>query len=123
MVRAMSTWYLTHSSTFDFQNLLYAPLKQSPLWQKHHIILPHDTIDEQINNSKAWISESNFILAEVSFPSTGQGIEIGWAHALHKPIICFHQKGTTPSHSLQFVSDKIFPYSSPGNLINQLEHI
>lgn len=123
MVGSMSVWYMTHATSYDFQKLLYIPLKQSSLWQQHSIILPHDSVADKVVNSHEWISESDLILAEVSFPSTGQGIELGWAHALHKPIICFHQQANTPSRSLQFVAKKIFSYSSTENLIHQLEQI
>jgi nucleoside 2-deoxyribosyltransferase len=40
-----------------------------------------------------WITECDFLLAEVSTPSHGVGYEIGYALALGKNVLCLYRKG------------------------------
>ena len=82
--------YVSHSTTLNYRHSLYSPLKTSVLWQQHYFILPHDEQSDPIN-SKAIISEVNLVIAEVSYPSTGFGIELGWANIANRPILCLHQ--------------------------------
>jgi len=99
--------YVTHSSNFDYKNDLYLPIRQSKLNIQHEITLPHEQTDE-LFNSKEYMKNCDFILAEVSYPSTGQGIELGWADLYNKPILCFYKKGFKPSKSINAVSKHIF---------------
>ena len=110
--------YVTHSRDFNYKQELYAPLRSSNLNTKYEIKLPHET--DEFFNSKEIIKNSHFIIAEVSFPSTGQGIELGWASNSNVPIICLHKKGTKPSSSLQAVTDIIISYSDPEDMIKKV---
>ena len=40
--------YVGHSSSYDYVNELYQPLKASKLWDDHILILPHDDKSETI---------------------------------------------------------------------------
>ena len=40
-----------------------------------------------------WISECDFLLAEVSTPSHGVGYEIGYALSLGKRVLCLYREG------------------------------
>jgi nucleoside 2-deoxyribosyltransferase len=40
-----------------------------------------------------WITECDFLLAEVSTPSHGVGYEIGYALTLGKKVLCLYRKG------------------------------
>lgn len=40
-----------------------------------------------------WITECDFLLAEVSTPSHGVGYEIGYALALGKKVLCLYRQG------------------------------
>jgi len=40
-----------------------------------------------------WITECDFLLAEVSTPSHGVGYEIGYALAMGKRVLCLYHKG------------------------------
>ena len=51
------------------------------------------------------------LVAEASFPSTGQGIELAQAKTANVPIICFYKTGARTSSSLRFVTDKIIEYT------------
>ncbi len=105
--------YIAHSSSFDFQNDLYTPLRQSPIFGAHTFIFPHDGV--QIN-SKEVLSECDFVIADVTRASTGMGIELGWANDLGKTIVCIHQEDSIPSSSLRFVSQKFFSYGHPDEI-------
>jgi len=110
--------YLTHPSNYDYQTELYEPLKQS-IGPKHDIVYPHDTHTAGVN-SKDIIPSCDVVLAEVSILSTGQGIELGWASAAGKPIICFYRRSATVSGSLRFITNDLFDYASTTDMLTQL---
>lgn len=112
--------YVTHSTAFDFKEELYKPLRESELNTLHEIILPHEKNDEPFS-SKEFIPTCDLIFAEVSYPSTGQGIELGWADKEGRKIICFHKSGTKYSSSLKTICDTFFEYDSTESLINFLK--
>ncbi len=111
--------YVSHSSSYDYQNELYQPLRTSELNRLHEIILPHENSIDQFN-SKDYMKECSLILAEVSYPSTGQGIELGGANLYEAPIMCLYKKGTTPSASLKVVSDTFIEYENSEDMIHKL---
>ncbi len=106
--------YVSHSSGFDFKTELYTPLKES--FSEHDIFLPHEHGDEVID-TKEVIRSSDLVLAEVSYPSTGQGIELGWANDANMPIICIHKAGSNPSSALRIITNKFAGYISSDDLI------
>jgi len=111
--------YVAHSNSFDYKKELYEPIRKSDINNKYEIILPHEVTTEQFN-SKRVLKKCNLVIAEVSYPSTGQGIELGWANMYDVPIVCYYKKGTKPSGALKVVSDEIFQYDSPKDLIQQI---
>lgn len=113
--------YVAHSTNFDYKTELYQPLRNSPLNFKHEIILPHET--DQFINSKKIIKISRVIIAEVSYPSTGEGIELGWANDAQIPIICIYKKENKPSHSLKTLSNIFIPYKNTNDMIERLSSV
>ena len=113
--------YFCHSRDFDYLNELYQPIKNSSLSKQHEIAFPHEKANPTINTQNL-IKNVDRVIAEVSFPSTGMGIELGWAHAFEVPIICIYQKGKVLSSSLRFVTDEFIEYTDSQDLINQLEN-
>lgn len=111
--------YVTHSSGFDFKNELYQPLRNSELNNQHQITLPHENSSEPFS-SKDFMKECDLILSEVSHPSTGQGIELGWANFYDIPILCIFKNGTKPSDSLKTVSDKFIEYENSEDMIQKV---
>ncbi len=111
--------YLAHSGYFDYQTELYTPLKRS-IAKDHDIFFPHDE-EHMGTKSKDIIAASDLVLAEVSFPSTGQGIELGWADASGVMILCFYRSGVKPSRSLKFVADDFLEYSSTEDMQGKLK--
>ncbi len=43
------------------------------------------------NRDMAWVTEADFVVAEVSNPSLGVGYEIGYAESINKPILCLYK--------------------------------
>lgn len=117
--------YVCHSKKFDFKKELYLPLRNSPLTTKHEIIFPHET--EEFINTKEIIRNSDLIIAEVSYPSIAEGIELGWADSFGKPILCIYKNDTKPSGSLKVITEKIIAYSDASDMvvkiINVIENI
>ena len=112
--------YISHSGNYDYEKELYRPIKRSDLSKTHFFFLPHEpeNIDK---DAKAVLKNMNILVAEASFPSTGQGIELAQASAANVPIICFFKTGSKPSSSLRFVTDKLIEYSGTHDLLAKLE--
>lgn len=108
--------YVGHSSDLDFRDELYRPLKKSSLYQDHEVVLPHEDPD-QIFDSRGFLSERcDLFIAEVSDPSTGLGIELGWADTYDVSVVAIHRKGSEISSSLKEVCDEIKAYEKPGEI-------
>ena len=113
--------YIGHSRAFDFITELYQPIKESSLVSKHEIIFPHEVPVEK--NSKEIIKDCDLMIAEVSFPSTGLGIELGWASDAQCPILCISKQGSKVTSSLQFVCKNFIEYSGGEDMIEKLDQI
>lgn len=61
-------------------------------------------------NSKNIIKGCSMLVADVSKPSHGVGIEIGWADSFGVPIILIYKKGSKVSSSLKFISRNQIEY-------------
>lgn len=109
--------YVSHASCFDFRAKLYEPIKRE-FASSHTIILPHEA--ESDFNSKATIQTSDLVIAEVSYPSTGQGIELGWADASGVPILCIYWAGSQVSSALKFVTDSFIAYDTAEDMVDKL---
>ena len=109
--------YLSHASSFDYQQELYRPLKDS-IAKSHQIVFPHDDF---IVNTHETILGSDVVVAEVTYPSTGEGIELGWANAGGVPIVCLYKIGHQYSSSLSFVSGTFIGYSSQQDMVTKLQ--
>ena len=113
--------FVTHSSNFDFKNDLYAPLQHSELYWQHTIMLPQIKRKEVI--TREIIKSCDLIVAEVSYPSTGQGIELGWANVFAIPIVCVYKKGHTYSSSVTHITNVFIAYKNSKDLIFKLTKV
>ncbi|MEK7549848.1 MAG: hypothetical protein AAB519_02605 [Patescibacteria group bacterium] len=111
--------FVAHASNFDFIHKLYLPLQNSSLGQKHEFYFPKEKGYETV--TKEVIKSCDLILAEVSLPSTGQGIELGWADIFNIPILCISEEGSSISGSLGFVTKKFITYSDSTDMIEKIE--
>lgn len=112
--------YISHSSSYDYENEIYKPIKESDLAKVHHFFLPHEPENIDVD-AKDELKQTNVLVAEASLPSTGQGIELGQANVAGVPIICFYKIGSKPSGSLRFVTNKIIEYSNTHDLLAKLQ--
>ena len=110
--------FIAHSSDFDFKNKLYAPLRESVLNSEHEISLPQEGEKEEI--TREMIKECDALIADVSKPSLGAGIEMGWANAFNVPIIAMSEKGSHVSFSINNVVQEHIVYENPDDMIEKL---
>ena len=113
--------YISHSSKYDYINKLYNPIKTSNLFRLHNFFFPHDNENKTIN-TKEIISNYDLLIAEVSFPATGQGIELGWADYAKTPILCIYEKGAKISSSLKFITNNFIEYGNTEDMINEISN-
>jgi hypothetical protein len=103
--------YISHSSDFDYQTELYNPIKEASFYPNHEFFFPHDTNNVTVK-SKDYIKNCDLVIAEVSRPSTGQGIELGWADSAGTRIFCIYREDRKPSSSVKFLTGNIMPYNN-----------
>lgn len=111
--------YVSHSSKFDYINKIYEPIKNSDLFKSNEFFFPHENENKKIK-TKDVISDVDLVIAEVSLPATGQGIELGMADAAKKPILCIYEKGAKISSSLNYITDKFIEYESTEDMVNKI---
>jgi nucleoside 2-deoxyribosyltransferase len=113
--------YVSHSRNYDYENELYLPLRNSELNSQHKFILPHENSTEPFSTKELFQSHGcDLVIAEVSFPATGQGIELGWANLLGIPVICISKKDSKISGSLKVITDKFVEYENTNDLFEIL---
>lgn len=113
--------YISHcGGNYDYKNELYKPIKESELAKVHHFFLPHEPQNIDVD-AVTELKHTDMLVAEASFPSTGQGIELAQAKATGVPIVCFYKTGTKTSSSLRFVTDKIIEYTDISDLFIKLQ--
>lgn len=112
--------YISHSGGYDYETELYAPIKAADFYKDHTFFLPHAPEIKDIAASEI-LKSADLLIAEVSSPSTGQGIELGLASAVGVPIVCLYKEGSVPSNSLRFITDKVLPYIDKDDLIMKLK--
>jgi hypothetical protein len=115
--------YIAHSRSFNFEEELYVPLKNSFLVKEHLLVFPHDESNELFNTKQFFRDGCDLVLAEVSYPSIGLGIELGWANLLNVPVVCMYKKNTKMSGSLKEISDQFIEYSDLDDLITKIKDI
>lgn len=84
-------------------------------------ILPHENSGDPFP-VKSYLQEGkiDLVLAEVSYPATGQGIELGWANWCNIPIACIHQSDKV-SGSLRVLSDVFVRYQGLDDFLRAVE--
>ncbi len=113
--------YVGHSSSFDFKKYLYEPLINSDLNKYHNFILPHKMYTKATDFiTRDIIKTCDIMIAEVSYPATGLGIELGWADVAQVPIICVYKKDQKISDSLRVVTESFIEYIDASDMINKI---
>jgi hypothetical protein len=114
--------YFAHSRKFDYENEYYKPIENSILLKQHELIFPHKPVRDSYY-SRDFYKNLDLVIAEVSYPGTGLGIEIGWAYDDNTPIYCFHRKGMSSSSSLRSATNNIIEYDSTEEMVHKIEEI
>ena len=113
--------YIGHSSDIDYINKIYNPVKNDLELMKHEITLPHEKLNN--NNRRDYYQNFDIAICEVSKPSTGLGIEMGFFFDNDIPIYCLYEKGMNYSKSIEVVSDTIIEYSGVEDFILKIKNI
>ncbi|MCJ7832914.1 MAG: SCP2 sterol-binding domain-containing protein, partial [Deltaproteobacteria bacterium] len=115
------TIYFIHSTGFDFNKEYYAPLRDSDLSEIHTLIFPHANSDEPFSSKEFFESgRCDLVVAEVSYPSTGMGIELGWAIAYGIPIILVARHDVNLSKSIKSLGVPLLWYKNSADLVEKL---
>ena len=111
--------FVAHATNWDSVNKLYTPLRNCRLNQEHEFILPQEGGRQKIFTAQD-IKNCDLVIAEVSHPSTGQGIELGWANMHKVPILCIYEKGNAYSGAIPYVTDQFIEYENGDDMVNKL---
>lgn len=114
--------YFGHSKDFDFVKEFYNPIENDERLKNETLLFPHK-MSRDSKNSREFYKHIDLVIAEVSYPATGLGIELGWAFDENIPIYCLHRNGFHPSSSLKSVTNNIMEYNSVKEMVNQIANI
>lgn len=112
--------YIAHSREFDYESELYRPIRQAATLSQSAIILPHEP-GYNNHHDRDFYKTLDLIIAEVSYPATGLGIELGWAYDDKIPIVCVYKAGAKVSGALRAVANQFYEYSNDAELIGIIE--
>lgn len=99
---------------------MYRAIRSSAFFSKHTCILPYEK-SAIPKESKSIIKSCDLVVAEVSYPGTGLGIELGWAEGFGKRIICIYKYDYHIAESLKYVSEDYISYNDFHELLEKLE--
>ncbi len=114
--------YIGHSRDYDYNKELYEPIRNDEELKNYNIILPHEN-NSNILYGTDFYASLDLLIAEVSLPSTGLGIELGFAKRDNTSIYCISHSNVKVSSSLKAVTDKFLTYSNSEELISVIKKI
>lgn len=107
--------YVGHSTKYPFKELLYQPIKETRLYREHFMVLPHEETDE-LFDTRLFLEKCDLFIADVTYPSLGLGIELGWANEIGVPIIAISQAGNPLSKSVGVITKDMYQYQNEAEL-------
>lgn len=111
--------YVSHSSKMDYQLELYKPLLESKIGLNNNLILPHSEQYVELD-TKQIIINADLLIAEVSTPGTGIGLELGRAECNNVQIVCVIKKGVQCNSSVKR-NFMVIEYNDTIDMIEKLE--
>lgn len=114
--------YIGHSRGFDYEQELYLPLRNSDKLAQYNIILPHENNNSGAN-PREFYNNIDLFIAEVSYPATGLGIELGWASDAKVPIVAISQAQAQVSGSIKAVTSEFHTYKDDHELTELIQNI
>lgn len=106
-----------HSQSSEYKMELYDPIKGSDLFQEHSWIFPHDGVEV---NSRETLQTVTIFIAEVSYPSTGLGIELWFASVYGKKILCIYKIWSKLSSSHKYITSDFIEYDTSWDMVEKL---
>lgn len=114
--------YVSHAGgDYDYEHELYEPIRSSELARASRFFLPHEPNNIAVHAGDE-LKHTDLLVAEASFPSTGQGIEIGQAKAMGVPVVCFYKSDAKISSSLRYVTNRVIEYTDTSDLLAKLQY-
>jgi len=115
--------YVSHSSKLDYKKDLYDVLRASKLAKSHEFLFPHERGLDLFPTRELFSKRGcDAVFAEVSFPSHGQGIELGWAYDAGIRIIFGSKPDAKLSVALSELSKEFFIYTESTDLVAKLSN-
>ncbi len=111
---------LWHKRAWEFREDLYIPLQEN--FPNIDWIFPHEKEDTRIISEET-LKGVDIFLAEVTDAATWLGIELGFARAYKKRIICMYKTDTKVAASLQYVTNEFLEYTWEQDMIEKLKNI
>jgi hypothetical protein len=108
--------YFSHSRhpDYDYQKTY---IELEALLPNIRWFFPHKSSQKSNPIEAIFVSGAiNFVLAETSYPSTVQGMELQLAHDSKIPIFCIHKNDQKPTNAIESLTDKILSYSKTEDL-------
>lgn len=115
--------YIGHNKEINYQEDLYRPIMENKYYQNpnYTFFFPH-RVDKNSQNDRTFYNDIDIFFAEVSYPSTGLGIELGYAVDSQVPIVLLIKKGVKPNTSAKTIATAILEYTSPEDLKEKVEN-
>lgn len=114
--------YFGHSRNLDYEKEYYQPIRSNEDLSQYNIILPHEHTSSS-SNTREFYRNLDLFIADVTYPATGLGIELGWAKDDGVPIVFIYHSGSKVSGSLRAISDQFFEYNSQDQFIKVIHDI
>lgn len=118
----MKRIYIAHSKDIDYINELYEPLKNADFLKNYTLLLPHE-LSKISYNTRDFYKDIDILIAEVSKPATGLGIELGWAFDDNTKIYCIYKANETVSSSIKSITSDIFEYNNRDEMLEIIKKI
>jgi hypothetical protein len=113
--------YFSHATNSSFAAPVAEVLRAA---LKHEIIFPHqDSLAPLEIRPLFQAGVIDLVVAEVSCPSTGQGIELAWAAEANIPILCIYRNTTTPSRALEMIDARLMPYDACHEVVGFIDNL
>ncbi len=113
--------YVAHATNFDYVNEIYKPIRENELLKKYDIVLPHE--DDNYIHNRDYYNNFDLCICEVSSPSIGLGIELGFLYDSNVKTYCFYKKGSNYSKSILAITKELIEYDNKEDFINKVKNI
>ncbi len=110
--------YFGHSKKIDYQKI-YDWIESCEELKKYNFMFPHK-LDSNSRNGRDFYKNIDVFIAEISFPSTGLGIELGFSFDEKIPIYCFYKENSNYTNALLSVTNNFIEYTAREDFLKKL---